>query len=108
MLEVKAAAAGDEVVTSQTLSPPNMTETEPVARRWTKEEFYELAERGFFNGQRAELIEGQIMVQSPQKAEHFTATDRVRDVLAAALGAGFQVRMQGPLDLGLHTEPEPD
>src|SRR6185369_4219155 len=81
---------------------------EPVPRHWTKHEFYQLADLGLFVGQRAELIEGEIMVLSPQKAEHFTTTERVTNVLDGVFGAGFHVRMQGPLDLGAHTEPEPD
>jgi Uma2 family endonuclease len=67
-----------------------------------------MADLGFFHGQRAELIEGEVMVLSPQKAEHFTATDRVTELLRAAFGAGYHVRMQGPLELGPHSEPEPD
>ena len=39
-------------------------------RRWTKEEYYRLGELGFFHGQRVELIEGRLMVQSPQKSMH--------------------------------------
>lgn len=81
---------------------------EPFSRRWTKDEFYRLGECGFFAGQRAELIEGEIMVQSPQKAEHFTAIKRVARILESHFGTGFDVRAQGPLALGQHTEPEPD
>lgn len=81
---------------------------EPVLRRWTREEFHRMADIGFFQGQRAELIEGEIMVLSPQKADHWTTTDRVADCLRQAFGTGFHVRMQGPLELGPHSEPEPD
>jgi Uma2 family endonuclease len=85
-----------------------LTAPDPQTRRWTRQEFHRLAELGFFDGQRAELLEGEIMVFSPQKAEHFTATDRVATVLRDAFGAGFQIRMQGPIELGPHSEPEPD
>jgi Uma2 family endonuclease len=81
---------------------------EPVTRRWTRAEFHEMAERGWFHGQRAELLEGDIVVQSPQKPLHYTTTERVADSLSCHFGAGFHVRMQGPLDLGEHSEPEPD
>ncbi len=67
-----------------------------------------MADTGLFQGQRAELIEGEIMVLSPQKALHFTTTERVVETLRSALGATFHVRMQGPLELGAHSEPEPD
>jgi len=81
---------------------------EPTPRRWTREEYYRMAELGFFHGQKAELIEGEIMVQSPQKAEHYTGITRVAELLRAHFGPGFHVRMQGPIELGPHSEPEPD
>jgi len=77
-------------------------------RRWTREEFYRLADLGFFDGQRAERIEGEIMVQSPQNWPHASATDRVCEVLRGAFGTGFWVRMQLPLALGQASDPEPD
>ena len=78
------------------------------ARRWTKSEYYQMAEAGFFAGQRVELLEGQVVVLSPQNPQHWAATDQVRDVLTRHFGAGYHVRMQGPIDLGQTTEPEPD
>jgi Uma2 family endonuclease len=80
---------------------------EPQPRRWTKEEYYKLGELGFFRGQRVELIDGEIMVLSPQNWLHYSTTDRVAEVLRRAWG-GVWVRMQGPSDLGQSTEPEPD
>lgn len=84
------------------LGPP------PAPRRWTRAEYYQLAELGLFRGQRVELIEGEIMVLSPQKAEHWTTTDRVAELQRKHIGAGFHVRMQGPIDFGVLSEPEPD
>jgi Uma2 family endonuclease len=85
-----------------------MQVAEPQKRRWTREEFHRMADLGLFEGQRAELIEGEIMVLSPQKPEHFTTTDRVTDLLRLHFGSGYHVRMQGPIDFGPHSEPEPD
>jgi Uma2 family endonuclease len=82
--------------------------TEPKSRLWSKAEYYRMAELGWFEGQRVELIEGEVVVQSPQSASHFGGTDRVADVLRAAFGREFWIRMQGPLDLGSRTETEPD
>jgi len=77
-------------------------------RRFTKAEYYRLGELGFFIGQRVELIEGRLMVASPQNAAHWTAVEAVREQLTLVFGTGYSVRMQGPLDLGQTTEPEPD
>jgi Uma2 family endonuclease len=82
--------------------------TGPRPRRWSKREYYRLGELGFFRGQRVELLEGQIVVLSPQNAAHSYTVDRVTRVLNAAFGQGFWVRMQLPIDLGQTTEPEPD
>jgi Uma2 family endonuclease len=77
-------------------------------RLWSKREYYRLGELGFFQGQRVELLEGRIVVLSPQNAPHWWSVDHVRRVLENSFGTGFQVRMQGPLDLGQTSEPEPD
>lgn len=81
---------------------------EPQPRFWTKAEFYRLAELGFFQGQKAELWEGEVVVMSPQGPLHYTRMDRIRKVLELLFGPAFLVRMQGPIDLGAHSEPEPD
>jgi Uma2 family endonuclease len=77
-------------------------------RRFSKREYYRMAELGFFHGQRVELIEGRIMVQSPQKPPHSFRTDRARRILEDCFGTTSCVRMQLPIDLGAVIEPEPD
>src|SRR5687768_16534816 len=77
-------------------------------RGWTKKEYYRLGELGFFHGQRVELIEGQLMVFSPQNALHANTVLRVSSLLQGVFQTGHHVRPQVPLDLGQTTEPEPD
>jgi Uma2 family endonuclease len=67
-----------------------------------------LEKLGLFRGKRTELIEGAIMVLSPQNWPHAATVDRVTEVLRHALPKGFWVRMQLPLNLSQTTEPEPD
>ena len=67
-----------------------------------------MAELGWFAGQRVELIEGEIVVLSPQKFAHGQVTDRATELMREVFGAGFWARMQLPLDLGPSSEPEPD
>jgi Uma2 family endonuclease len=78
------------------------------SRRFSKSEYYRMAEAGLFQGQRVELLEGQVMELSPQNAAHAFHTDRAARVLNAVFGQGYWVRMQLPLDIGQTTEPEPD
>ena len=77
-------------------------------RRWTKEEYYRLGEQGFFHGQRVELIEGRLMVQSPQKSLHAGIVELLTELLQPLLPPGLGLRVQLPIDLGQTTEPEPD
>jgi Uma2 family endonuclease len=77
-------------------------------RHWSKKEYYRLAELGFFRGQRVELIEGKLMVQSPQNPLHAAGVYRVTKVLEQIFQQGYIVRAQFPIDLGQTTEPEPD
>ena len=81
---------------------------EPTQRRWTRDEYYRMGELGWFTGQRVELIDGEIMVLSPQGPSHATSTDRVRRTLERTFGEGVWVRMQLPVDFGSYSEPEPD
>ena len=85
-----------------------MSLAEPQTRLWTRAEYYRMADLGLFRGQRVELLEGVIVVLSPQKPEHFTTVERVAAVVGSHFGAGAYVRMQGPLDLGVRSELEPD
>jgi len=86
---------------------PAPVEAEPTPRRWTREEYYRMGELGFFHGQRVELIEGEIIVLSPQNWPHSSTVDRVGEVLRRILGTGFWVRTQIPLNLGT-SDPELD
>ena len=77
-------------------------------RRFTKAEYYRMGELGFFHGQKVELIEGRLMVFSPQNPPHSTGVFNVLMELLRVFQAGYIVRPQFPLDLGQTTEPEPD
>lgn len=78
------------------------------SRRWTREEFYRLGDLGFFDGRRAELIEGEIVVRGPLSWPHTAAMTRVNEGLRATFGAGFWVRTRLPVVLGPASELEPD
>jgi Uma2 family endonuclease len=78
-------------------------------RRWTRAEYDRLIEAGFFQpGEPIELIGGQLMVSEPQGRRHAWALAIVDHRLRAALGSGWTVRTQMPVDLDDESEPEPD
>lgn len=86
-----------------------MAVSHTLLRQWTREEYLKMAEAGVFApGERVELIEGEIIAMTPQKGPHMTGITLVSEELRRAFGKGFVVRVQGPLNLGSLSEPEPD
>ena len=81
---------------------------EPRIHQWTRDEYYKMAEAGLFDGKHVELIEGQVIEMSPMGSPHITAVTLVGDVLRQVFMVGYFVRVQGPLDCGELSEPEPD
>lgn len=81
---------------------------EPILRPWTRGEYHRLAEAGYFEGQRVELIEGEIRQMSPQSEPHAACILLILDILRSIFAHGYTVRVQMPLDLGEYTELEPD
>src|SRR5213594_3926503 len=78
-------------------------------RRWTRPEYGRLIEVGVFRpGEPVELLGGELIVSEPQGSAHYTAIGVVEDELRAALGPGWFVRSQGPIELDDESEPEPD
>lgn len=80
----------------------------PRPRIWTKKEYYKLIDIGFFNGKRAELIEGEIIEMSPMKTPHAVAIGLIESILREVFGNKHTVRGQLPIDFGEINEPEPD
>ncbi|PYN42928.1 MAG: hypothetical protein DME00_27970 [Candidatus Rokuibacteriota bacterium] len=84
--------------------------TYPVrTRRWTRAEYDRLIDIGvFLPGEPLELLGGELIVSEPQGSAHYTAIGLVEDALRSALGPGWLVRSQGPIELDDESEPEPD
>jgi Uma2 family endonuclease len=78
-------------------------------RRFTREEYEELVEQGYFHpGERVELIDGILYEMPPQSSFHATAVLGTNEALRSVFSDGYHVRSQFPLALGLDSEPEPD
>jgi Uma2 family endonuclease len=90
-----------------TVTPTEIAE--PRVLRWTRDEYYRLAEAGVFEGRRVELIRGEIFEMSPQKSEHAAVVTHIDGVFRALFEpSGFCVRIQCPLALGADSDPELD
>jgi len=80
---------------------------EPILRRWTKREYYQAGDLGWFDDQRVELIDGEVVTMAPQRDEHAHAVTLANYAIGKAFGGSYVVRVQMPLDFAA-SQPEPD
>ena len=83
-------------------------EREATTRRWRRVEYERLVDLGLFVGERLELLDGVLVVREPQGSAHAAIVMQIGQILATAFGEGWHPRLQAPLALGEHSEPEPD
>lgn len=81
----------------------------PTPHRFTADEYLEMADLGFFEGKRVELIDGEILDMSPQQPPHRRAVTRCFKLATDLYSdpAKFFVVSQGTLRL-VEDLPEPD
>lgn len=80
----------------------------PRPLRWTCAEFHRFGDMGLFEGRRAMLIGGVILEEGPMNPPHAVTLGLVEEAIRTAFGAGWWLRHQSPLILGLDMDPEPD
>lgn len=86
------------------------TMVEPQRRRFTIAEYHRMIEAGIFReGERAELIEGEIIEMHPIGRLHAGTVDRIMAAFFRRLGDRASVRVGGPIVFtDLVSEPQPD
>ena len=78
-------------------------------RRFTVDDFARMGEAGILTeGDRVELIDGEVREMTPIGPPHAWTVDRLTVLVAARLAGTAHLRVQGPIRLGRHTEPQPD
>lgn len=83
--------------------------TTVALRRWTREEYERMVDAGILGpNDKVELIDGEIVIMTPQKSRHATGVQLALEKLRDVFGDGFVVRSQLPLALDAGSEPEPD
>lgn len=80
---------------------------DPAPRRFTRDEYYRMAELGFFVDRRVEMIDGEIFEMSPQNNPHANAVSKSAEAFLRVFGPKYRVRIQANLRMG-RSEPEPD
>lgn len=78
-------------------------------RRFTVDEYHRMAEMGILKeGDRVELINGEIIEMSPISSRHAAAVDRIMELFKDRIGKAAFVRVQNPIRLNDLSEPQPD
>ncbi len=84
---------------------------EPLRKIWTREEWHALEDSGVLEGQRLELIEGELLSKMGQSPGHAYVVTRIAAAMARAF-APEQVRCQCPVEPSpgesIHSLPLPD
>lgn len=77
--------------------------------RWSLAEYHQMAQIGLLDEtDRVELIEGELIDMAPIGSKHAFRVDSIARALQLAAGKAFLVRVQNPILLGEHSEPQPD
>lgn len=78
-------------------------------RKFSVAEYALMGEAGVFRAdERVELIEGEIIPVSLQNPRQATRMTKLNSLLVLAFHESHDVRVQLPLTLGTHSEPEPE
>ena len=88
-----------------------MSAAAPISKRFTREEVDRMTELGLFEGQRLELIDGDLIDKMGQSASHADVIQLICDSLFQIFGLR-RIRVQAPLEVTAadqkHNFPEPD
>lgn len=80
----------------------------PAPHRWTCDEFHRLWDRGALEGNWVILVDGEMLDMPAPDLPHDVSVELVNVWLRAAFPAGYWVRVQMGLVLGVNTDPIPD
>lgn len=78
-------------------------------RRFTADEYQRMGQTGILDeDDRVELLDGEIVQMTPIGPVHASIVDRLTRLLVQRLGDRAVVRVQNPIRLNPHSEPQPD
>jgi Uma2 family endonuclease len=82
---------------------------EPRKHRFSVDEYHRLGEMGVFKeGDRVELIDGEIFEMTPIGTRHMGHVNHLTRLLYAKVADQATISVQNPVRLGDQSEPEPD
>lgn len=80
----------------------------PRPKRFSRAEYYRLSELGAFEGQRVQLLRGELIEMPPMHEPHAMSIMRLSYWLMASLRPDFELRIQMPFGVDGDSVPEPD
>jgi Uma2 family endonuclease len=93
----------------ETKTRETVHEEEVRRRRFTVEEYHRMGEAGIFaEGERVELIEGEVIEMNPIGSRHAACVKMLTKLLSGALGEDLLLDVQNPVRLSGGLEPQPD
>ncbi len=87
-----------------TTEPPKWTDT----HHFSVEDYHRMGEAGIFEGQRVELLNGQIVDMSPVNSNHSGVINLLNRLLSRRLTDDYLISVQNPVSIGQDSEPQPD
>jgi Uma2 family endonuclease len=83
--------------------------TSTGVRLWTQDEYHRMIKAGILDpDERVELLEGQIISMAAKNPPHSATNLCAADYLRNLLTGKALIRIQDPIDLNVHSEPEAD
>ena len=76
--------------------------------KWTIESYHQAIEANLFQDESLELLQGEIVVMSPEREAHAYYNTEVADYLRILLGERAKIRDAKPITLPNNSEPQPD
>ena len=93
----------------QTIAPLSASpQGEPRKRLLSAHDYMKMAEIGLFDGQRVELIGGDVTEMPPISEDHAQSVDKSTKKFNRTLDESIVVRGQNPFNAGENGRPEPD
>lgn len=88
---------------------PTSAQDAIIRHRWNVDDYYRLADAGVFNeDSRIELVEGEVVDMAPIGSMHAFALNNLTRLLYPKSMNRYLVRIQDPIHLDDHNEPQPD
>ncbi|AFY36322.1 Uma2 family endonuclease [Calothrix sp. PCC 7507] len=76
--------------------------------KWTIDEYHQMIAAGILDNKRVELLKGEIIEMSPEGEPHAYFSSEAGEYLIRLLGERAMIRLDKPITLPNHSEPEPD